>query len=99
MQWRQSGDLMSSVVEAGAVRFRPIVLTAAAVVVGSFVMLFDPIFQGLAIAMMFGAVAATALTLVAVPIVFYELFNKKPAPVCETDPTKGGQNNNLEEEL
>ena len=62
---------------AGAVRFRPIVLTAAAVVVGSFVMLFDPIFQGLAIAMMFGAVAATGLTLVVVPLLYYEFFRRR----------------------
>jgi len=65
---------------AGAVRFRPIVLTAAAVVVGSFVMLFDPIFQGLAIAMMFGAVGATLLTLIAVPLLYYEFFRDRPTP-------------------
>jgi multidrug efflux pump subunit AcrB len=53
------------------------VLTAAAVVVGSFVMIFDPIFQGLAIAMMFGAVAATGLTLVVIPLLYYEFFRSK----------------------
>jgi multidrug efflux pump subunit AcrB len=84
-EWRDTGDLKHALVKAGAVRFRPIVLTAAAVVVGSFVMLFDPIFEGLAIAMMFGAVAATALTLVAVPLVYYELFKQSPAPVCEAE--------------
>jgi len=73
----QGRQLKDAVIEAGAVRFRPIVLTAAAVVVGSFVMLFDPIFQGLAIAMMFGAVVATALTLVAVPLLYYEFFKDK----------------------
>ena len=70
-------ELRQALVEAGSVRFRPIVLTAAAVVVGSFVMLFDPIFQGLAIAMMFGAVAATALTLVVVPLLYFELFGAR----------------------
>jgi multidrug efflux pump subunit AcrB len=65
--------LKESLVQAGAVRFRPIALTAAAVVVASLVMLFDPIFQGLAISMMFGAVGATALTLVAVPLLYREL--------------------------
>lgn len=80
-QWREKGDLRQAVVEAGAVRMRPILLTAAAVVAGSFVMLFDPIFQGLAIAMMFGAVASTALTLFAVPLLFFEVFrNKQSAP-------------------
>lgn len=74
---RKNGmELQQALIEAGAVRFRPIVLTAAAVVVGSFVMLFDPIFQGLAIAMMFGAVVATGLTLLVVPLGYYELFGK-----------------------
>ena len=65
--------IRTALMSAGAIRFRPIVLTAAAVVVGSFIMLFDPIFQGLAIAMMFGAIGATALTLVAVPLLYYEM--------------------------
>ena len=78
-EWREGKDLRQALLAAGAVRFRPIVLTAAAVVVGSFVMIFDPIFQGLAIAMMFGAVAATGLTLVVIPLLYYEFFrNKKP---------------------
>jgi hypothetical protein len=46
-------------------------------------MLFDPIFQGLAIAMMFGAVGATVLTLVAVPLLYFEFFRKKPCPMAE----------------
>ena len=83
MEWREKGDLINALIMAGAVRFRPIVLTAAAVVVGSFVMLFDPIFQGLAIAMMFGAVGATALTLIAVPLLYFEFFQKKPCPMAE----------------
>jgi multidrug efflux pump subunit AcrB len=70
----EKGDLRSAVIAAGEIRSRPIILTAAAVVVGSFVILFDPIFQGLAISMMFGAVIATALTLVAVPLLYYEFF-------------------------
>jgi len=83
MEWRDKGHLVNALLMAGAVRFRPIVLTAAAVVVGSFVMLFDPIFQGLAIAMMFGAVGATALTLIAVPLLYFEFFRKKPCPMAE----------------
>lgn len=97
MQWRQTGDLEAALIEAGAVRFRPIVLTAAAVVVGSFVMLFDPIFEGLAIAMMSGAVAATALTLVAVPLLYYEFFKNEAAPVCLSDDTGSGENDNENE--
>ena len=88
MEWRQCGDLRTALLTAGAVRFRPIVLTAAAVVVGSFVMLFDPIFQGLAIAMMFGAMAATALTLIAVPLLYYEFFKKKPCPLAGEEEEK-----------
>ncbi|OPY87190.1 MAG: Multidrug resistance protein MdtB [Syntrophus sp. PtaU1.Bin208] len=74
---RDGKDLKSALLAAGAVRFRPIVLTAAAVVVGSFVMIFDPIFQGLAIAMMFGAVAATGLTLIVIPLLYFEFFKNR----------------------
>ncbi|MBI5639450.1 MAG: efflux RND transporter permease subunit [Nitrospirae bacterium] len=85
MEWRDCGGLRDAIIRAGAVRFRPIALTAAAVVAGSFVMLFDPIFQGLAIAMMFGAVAATVLTLIAVPLLYYEVFNRKSCPLKADD--------------
>jgi multidrug efflux pump subunit AcrB len=77
LETKEGNDLESAVIKAGLVRFRPILLTALAVVVGSFVMLFDPIFQGLAIAMMFGAVVATILTLVVVPVLYYEIESKK----------------------
>ncbi len=77
LEMQEGNDLKDSVIKAGLVRFRPILLTALAVVVGSFVMLFDPIFQGLAIAMMFGAVVATILTLVIVPVLYYEMFRDK----------------------
>ena len=68
-----------AVIEAGLVRFRPIALTAAAVVVGGIVMVLDPIFQGLAVALMSGAVVATLLTMVLVPLLYWELLkNAKP---------------------
>lgn len=76
LEMEDGNNLKDSVIKAGLVRFRPILLTALAVVVGSFVMLFDPIFQGLAIAMMFGAVVATILTLVVVPVLYYEIKSK-----------------------
>jgi len=63
--------LAEAVLDAGAVRFRPILLTAGTVVVGAFVILFDPIFEGLAISLMMGALASTILTLVVVPLVYY----------------------------
>ena len=68
---RHGMPLEEAVVEAGALRFRPMLLTAAAVVVGSFVILFDPIFQGLALSLMTGEVAATLLSRVAVPVLYY----------------------------
>ncbi len=71
LKLRQGMPLEEAVVEAGVVRFRPMLLTAAAVVVGSAVMLFDPIFQGLAISLMMGEVAATLLSRLAVPVVYY----------------------------
>ena len=67
----QGMPLEEAVVDAGAVRFRPMLLTAAAVVVGAGVILFDPIFQGLAISLMAGEVASTMLSRMAVPILYY----------------------------
>jgi len=68
---RQGMPLAEAVIDAGAVRFRPMLLTAAAVVVGAFVILFDPIFQGLAISLMAGEVASTLLSRMAVPVLYY----------------------------
>lgn len=68
---REGMPLEEAVVDAGAVRFRPMVLTAAAVVVGAAVILFDPIFQGLAISLMAGEVASLMLSRMSVPIVDY----------------------------
>jgi multidrug efflux pump subunit AcrB len=75
IQIRQSEGkgLKDAVLEAGAVRFLPIALTAAAVIVGGFVIILDPIFQGLAIALMSGAFVSTALTMVAIPLGYYWL--------------------------
>jgi len=67
----QGMSLEDAVVDAGAVRFRPMLLTAAAVVVGASVILFDPIFQGLALSLVAGEVASTALSRVAVPVLYY----------------------------
>ena len=59
--------------EAGAVRFRPIALTAAAVVVGGLVMVLDPIFQGLAISLLFGLASSTLLTVLVIPAIYVVL--------------------------
>jgi multidrug efflux pump subunit AcrB len=67
----QGMALDEAVIDAGAVRFRPMMLTAAAVVVGASVILFDPIFQGLAISLMAGEVASLLLSRMTVPILYY----------------------------
>ena len=71
--------LEAAVIDAGAVRFRPMVLTAAAVVVGAAIILFDPIFQGLAIALMAGEVASLALSRMTVPIVYFIVNRRSKA--------------------
>ena len=74
---RASGvPLKQAVVEAGAVRIRPIVLTAGTVVIGAIVILFDPIFEGLAVALIMGALASTILTLVVVPSIYYLVHSR-----------------------
>jgi multidrug efflux pump subunit AcrB len=60
-----------AVIDAGAIRFRPMLLTSSAVVVGSIVILFDPIFQGLAISLMAGEIAATIFSRMVVPVLYY----------------------------
>ncbi|MDH7570485.1 MAG: efflux RND transporter permease subunit, partial [Armatimonadota bacterium] len=71
LRLKQGMPLAEAVVDAGAVRFRPMLLTAAAVVVGAGVILFDPIFQGLAISLMAGEIASTLLSRIAVPVLYY----------------------------
>ncbi len=68
--------LKQAVIEAGAVRTTPILLTAGTVVIGAFVILFDPIFQGLAISLMGGSIVSTILTLLVVPLVYYMIEKK-----------------------
>src|SRR5262249_54038475 len=72
--------LEQAVVDAGAIRLRPMLLTAAAVVVGAFVILFDPIFQGLAISLMAGEIASLLLSRMTVPVVYYLSERRKHAP-------------------
>jgi len=77
LRLNQGMALADAVVDAGAVRFRPMMLTAAAVIVGSAVILFDPIFQGLAISLMAGEVASLLLSRMTVPVLFYMSERKK----------------------
>ena len=72
---RQAGHLTNALrqtlLEAGMIRFKPIVLTAAAAMIGAAVILTDPIFQGLAISLMAGEVASLLLSRVTVPVLYY----------------------------
>jgi multidrug efflux pump subunit AcrB len=70
---RQGMPLAEAVIDAGAVRLRPVLLTAAGVIVGASVILADPIFQGLGLSLIAGGVASTFLSWPAVPVLYYML--------------------------
>jgi len=71
--------LKQAIIEAGAVRITPILLTAGAVVLGAVIILFDPIFQGLAISLMGGTITSTFLTLLVVPLLYFKMMRKPVA--------------------
>jgi len=75
---RQGFDVKTSVLEAGAVRARPILLTALAVIAGTSIMIADPVFGGLGVSMAFGTLAATILTLFVTPLMYYLWQRNKP---------------------
>jgi multidrug efflux pump subunit AcrB len=79
LRLQQGMPLDEAVIDAGAVRFRPMLLTAAAVIVGAGVILFDPIFQGLAISLMAGEVASLLLSRVTVPVLYFLSNRRTPA--------------------
>jgi multidrug efflux pump subunit AcrB len=79
LRLREGVPLAEAVVDAGTVRFRPIALTAAAVIVGSAVILFDPIFQGLAISLMAGGIASLLLSPLTVPVLYYMMNGRAAA--------------------
>ncbi|WP_396177723.1 efflux RND transporter permease subunit [Flavobacterium sp.] len=74
---KEGVPLKEAIIEAGAVRTTPILLTTGAVVIGAIVILFDPIFQGLVISLVAGAIVSTVLTLVIVPLLYYVVERKK----------------------
>jgi multidrug efflux pump subunit AcrB len=80
LQERAGVPLSEAVIRAGAIRTRPILLTAAALMVGAFVIILDPIFQGLAVSLLFGVGASTVLTLIVIPLLYYRLVRKPPQP-------------------
>ena len=79
---REGLPLEQAVIDAGAVRFRPMALTAAAMVVGAWVILFDPIFQGLAVSLMAGEVASLLLSRMTVPVLYYLMARHRAQPVA-----------------
>ena len=86
LRLREGMPLAAAVIDAGAVRFRPMALTAAAVIAGSAVILFDPIFQGLAISLMAGEVASLLLSRVTVPVLYYMSHERRHAPSVGEQP-------------
>lgn len=72
-------SLREAVIKAGVIRTRPILLTAAALMVGAFVIILDPIFQGLAVSLLFGVGASTLLTLVVIPVLYYHVIGPREA--------------------
>ena len=90
--------LREAVIEAGAVRTTPILLTAGTVVIGAVVILFDPIFQGLAISLMGGTIASTFLTLIIVPLIFFMTERKKHEGV-EPTPSQSEDTNDANKAL
>jgi len=84
LELEAGSPLEEAVLKAGAVRFRPIVLTAAALVVGGLVIVLDPIFQGLAVSLIFGVIVSTALTLVVIPLLYYLLLLHRGVPVRDS---------------
>ncbi len=77
---KEGMPLYEAIREAGAIRLRPILLTALAVVTGTAVMLSDPVFGGLAVSLIFGTISATLLTMIVVPTLLYLLLRNKPIP-------------------
>jgi multidrug efflux pump subunit AcrB len=80
--------LRDAVIEAGAVRFRPMLLTALAVVVGASVILADPIFQGLAISLMFGEIASLLISRMAVPVLYFMANRSGAGGTADPEPTR-----------
>ena len=76
---RQRGmALVEALIQAGAIRARPVLLTAGTTVLGNLVIVLDPVFSGLALAIIFGILASTPFTLVVVPVMYFLVFDDRP---------------------
>ncbi len=84
LEYRRAGHALNeAVLQAGITRLRPIMLTAFAIILGTFVMAFDPVFGGLAVSLIYGTFASTALTLLVIPLVYY-LYERRKASTGNT---------------
>ncbi|MGA9422705.1 MAG: efflux RND transporter permease subunit, partial [Rhodanobacteraceae bacterium] len=77
-------SLEQAVIQSGAVRAKPIILTALAAMLGAFFILSDPIFQGLAVSLVFGVLVSTVLTLLVIPLLYYTLLVRRGASESQT---------------
>ncbi len=84
--------LEEAVIEAGAVRAKPIILTAIAAMLGAFFILTDPIFQGLAVSLVFGVLVSTMLTLLVIPLLYYTWLARKGRQAGDVTFTGGTDN-------
>jgi multidrug efflux pump subunit AcrB len=90
-------SLVDVLLEAGAIRFKPILLTALAAMIGAAVILADPIFQGLAISLLFGLASSTALTVLVIPAIYIALRGeRRQDDGMHPPPTAGSLHNILE---
>jgi multidrug efflux pump subunit AcrB len=78
MRIRAGEDLKDAIIDSGAVRFTPILLTAGAAIFGSWVITLDPVFSGLAWSFIFGVFASTVFTLLVVPMIYYLIYGERP---------------------
>jgi len=97
-QAQQQGEtIKESLIQAGAVRMRPVLLTAGTTLLGNLIITLDPVFSGLAIAIIFGIISSTVFTLLVVPIVYSLVFDKNSCPLKQQDDSKTSTvNSNLE---
>ena len=81
---KKGAELKDALIMAGAVRMRPVLLTAGTTLLGNVIITLDPVFSGLAVAIIFGIISSTVFTLVVVPVVYYLVFDPSPAQVSTT---------------
>jgi multidrug efflux pump subunit AcrB len=84
----QGVDLKEAIIDSGAVRFTPILLTAGAAIFGAWVITLDPVFSGLAWSFIFGAFASTVFSLIIVPVIYFMIYGNRRTIDSQTASTK-----------